>query len=285
VENISIPPHPQTLEALDGCDADELYYGFSQAPNYGKALSCAQATKAYGILTMMYANGKGVDRNLDIAIHYACKFGGAPAELEGRVKHLMELNNTGYFGICDDITSGYMMGQCSAIESRFADAKRQKEFASSMSKWTLEERKDFEKLQKAFKGYVDARMGEIDVSGTARASLQIGEENSLRDRFLKTLQECTQNKIPHFTSSQYQEADRELNSLYKKALATPYFEVSGINKEGIQKTQKAWLHYRDAWVAFGHLKCPKMTKDSWKALITKERIKELQALTEMGRNE
>src|SRR3990167_8213609 len=72
VENISLPPHTQTLEALEGCDADSLYYGFNQSPDDGKALACAQANKAYDILTMLYANGKGVTRNLDVAIHYAC---------------------------------------------------------------------------------------------------------------------------------------------------------------------------------------------------------------------
>lgn len=289
LENISLPPHPQTLEALNGCEADELYYGFSQIPDYGKALSCAQATKAYDILTMLYANGKGVNRNLDVAIYYACKFGGAPAELEARVKHLIELQKAGKqakdFDICDDITSGYMMGQCAHKEARFEDAKKQKQYASLMSNWTPEERKGFEKLQKDFKDYLEARIDEIDVSGTVRASLQIGEENSLKDRFLKTLKECAQNKIPNFTSTQYQEADRELNTLYKKALTAPYFEGSGINSEGIKKTERAWLKYRDSWVAFGHLKCPKVTEDSWKTLITKERIKELQELTEMGRNE
>jgi uncharacterized protein YecT (DUF1311 family) len=291
VENISIPPHPQTLEVLEGCDAEELYYGFTQTRDYVKARSCAEARKDnmdYGILAMLYANGKGVTRNLDIAIHYACKFEGSAAELEGRIKHLIELKNTERtakdFDICDDITSGNMMGHCAAIESRFKDAKRQEKYASLISNWTPEERKGFERLQNAFDVYREARMGEIDISGTARGMFMIEEKNSLEDRFFKTLRACTQNKVPRFTSSQYQKADHELNSFYKKALAIPYFEHSGINSEGIKKTQRAWLKYRDSWVTFGDLKCPNITVDNWKTLMTKERIKELRELTTMGRN-
>lgn len=286
LETISIPPYPQTLEALNGCDSDALYYGFDQAPNYEKALSCANANKDYDVLTMLYANGKGVSRNLDIAMHYACKFGGAPAEVEGRMKHLMELQKEGKsakdFDICDDITSGYMMGQCTYKESRFADAKRQKEYASLTSNWSPSERTAFEKLQKTFEVFLEAKQGEIDMSGTARASLWLGEEQSLKEVFLKILKECAQGKIPSFTSHQYQEADRQLNALYKEARHKKYFEISGITSEGIQKTQKAWLKYRDAWVTFGHLKCSNITPDSWKTLLTKERIKELQSLKEMG---
>ena len=152
-----------------------------------------------------------------------------------------------------------------------------------MSSWTFEERKEFEKLQKTFEAYLEERMGEIDISGTARASLQIGEKNSLKDRFLKMLEECNQSKIPNFTSTQYQEADRKLNTLYNKTRHKKYFEASGITSEGIQKTQRAWLKYRDAWVTFGRQKCPNITEDSWKTLMTKERIKELQSLTEMGK--
>lgn len=298
VKNSFIPDldklDPKELEALKGCDSDELYYGFNQAPDYKRAHQCALANigdeegkeGAYGILTMLYANGKGVTPSIDIAIYYACKFGGAPAELEGRVKHLMELQATGKkekdFDICDDITSGYMMGQCASKESRFEDGKRQKEFTALMTSWSSEERKAFEKLQKAFENYLKERVNEIDFRGTIGPSLVIEEEISLKNRFLKEIKGCVQNTIPPATSSQYKGADKQLNTIYKEVRNKQFADLSGISSEGIQKTQRAWIRYRDAWAAFGRLNCPNISAESLNTLLTKERIKELRALTEMG---
>lgn len=273
---------PKILETLKNCDAEELYYGFDEAPNYIKARQCALTKKEYGILLMLYANGKGTPRNLDIAMYYACKFGGAPAELEGRVKHLIELKNTKKptkdFDICDDITSGYMMGQCTAIEARFKDVQWKKNLHSLSASWNPAERKAFEKLEQSFEAFLKERTGEIDISGTARASFIIGERMTQKEQFLKTLQDCTQGKIPPATSAQYQEADQQLNTLYGKVKNKKFFELSGITSAGIQATQRAWLKYRESWVAFGHLQCPQVSEESWKTLLTKERVKELQEL-------
>ncbi len=289
VENISIPPTNipdfTNLKGLEKCNANELYYGFSRDPDYIKAYQCAQFHHEYGILAMLYANGKGVKLNLDIATHYACKFGGATAEIEARVKHLEALKRAGEqkgeFDICDDITSGYMMGWCSSIAAHFLDAKRLKQQRFLLENWTSQEQKTFAVLQKAFKAYLEARGGEINKSGTARAMLVIEEETALKDRLLKTLNDTNQCNTPTFSTTQYQEADRQLNVLYKKIQNKEFPSIYCINKEDIKKTQRAWLKYRDGWVTLGSLKCPNISKDSWKTLITKERIKELQDLMDL----
>jgi hypothetical protein len=120
-------PTPAQSAALKGCDAEELYYGgripadpvkarlcaFAQAGGDGEADSDALFS-GRTVLMMLYANGMGVPRNLDLAIHYACNIEGAPMESDGRVNHLAGLRDEGPgeqpFDFCDDITSGLAQG-------------------------------------------------------------------------------------------------------------------------------------------------------------------------------
>jgi uncharacterized protein YecT (DUF1311 family) len=289
VENIGPPPEDfadQKLVALTDCDVDDLYYGFTAAPDYVKARYCAGAENRVDILTMLYANGYGVKKNLDIAMHYACAFEGAPAELDLRLKHLERLKTLKEnepFNICDDLTSGAMMGYCASLASRREDVKKQKVVDSFISTLTPQEKLAFEKLYDAFKTYQEKRTrGEVDISGTARAAMIIGEEEDLKDRFIKRVNDSQKCQIPMASEADFKEADTKLNELYKELqkLSPDFFysDTSGITPDSIKKTQRAWIKYRDSWVGFGRLKCSQISEDSWKALITNERIGELKDL-------
>jgi hypothetical protein len=135
-------PTDADRQQLNGCDSERLYFGFDKAPDMVEARTCALlqwqgATIEQGkhfdsssILTMIYANGRGAPRNVDVALKFACEVGGAPAENSGRVEHLERLKkqrSTGTnFHICDDITSGAMMGICAAFRQEFDRAVRQR---------------------------------------------------------------------------------------------------------------------------------------------------------------
>jgi uncharacterized protein YecT (DUF1311 family) len=51
-----------------------------------------------------------------------------------------------------------------------------------------------------------------------------------------------------------------------------------IRKIGVEKTQRAWLAYRDAMELFGALKYPAAPSSGWKALVTSRRLKQLAEL-------
>jgi uncharacterized protein YecT (DUF1311 family) len=297
VEHMSVPSQDMPPEALQkelkGCDTVSLYYGYECAPDYVKARQCALSNHSdWGnlVLAMIYANGKGVQRNLDLALHFVCADNGggaAPAELQGRVEHLQKLKAEKSpdkdFDMCDDITSGYMMGFCSGIESTLKDKKMKKDLADLTAKWTPEQHKAYQQLQEANKAYIEARIGnEVDISGTARGALVIGEQSTLEETIFKRLQASETCTIPSATGDQFQKVDQELNTLYKEVISKEFFPSSGISPEGIKKTQRAWIKYRDAWVSFGHIKCPDISAESWKTLLTEERINQLKELKDMG---
>lgn len=276
-------PQESIKAALNNCNSVDLYYGFEKSPDYNKAKNCAFIHDDYDVLTMIYANGNGARRDLDRALYYACQMNAAPAEMEGRVLHLNQMKTNSEqnkpFDVCDDITSGYMMGWCASIDQGFANAKQHKKLAELVKNWSSTEQDALKKLQLVGTLYFNARKeNEIDHTGTARAAFEISEEIALNQRFIDNLIQWSGCQIPLVSEKNAFEADQQLNAVYNKVLQSSSFEYTTLTQDGIKTTERAWIRYRDAWAHFGQIKCPKIPEQTWKTLITKERIKELETL-------
>lgn len=283
IQNKILPVEAQvTANAVKpSCDALNYYYGFDNNPNFVKARECAYLHKNYPVLTMIYANGKGTARNWDLALYYACRSGFAPAEIEGRVNHLTQLmhknTNNFVFDMCDDVTSGYMMGQCAAIKERLQQSKRQIKLAKLTAHWNEQEQQALKTLKAATENFFKVRLdNEVDLSGSAREALLIEEREILEDNWLSSLEELNKNHFPEFDQAQYQQKDRELNQIYKKILSQKDFTAGTVNQKGIKRTQQAWVQYKNAWVVYGKNRYPQVSADSWQAWLTEQRIKMLQ---------
>jgi len=280
--------------ALASCDAPALYYGIRQPRDFVKARHCAFTpdkdddvfSKKAGVLMMLYANGQGVQRNLQLAKKAACSAGGAPAELSGRLAHLAELapgkSEAGKpIDFCDDITSGMMMGYCSSLGAAKGDVKREREIAAIAAKFKPNERAAFSRLLNSLSRFVEARGGnEVDLSGTARGAMVVEEEDAQKDAFLAALQAFERGKLPRFSAAQDQAIDRELNTVYVQLRRLPAQEYTTIKMADIQATQRIWLTYRDAWVEFGKLRYPAVPAHAWRAHFTQQRTAMLKALLE-----
>lgn len=284
VKNMSIPPQDIPSEiiknSLKHCDSDELYFGFKNPPDYVKARNCAIVNHYYDVLTMIYANGKGVKANLDLAIHFACLFGGAGAEIEGRIKHLTKLKsdkNPKNFNICDDITSGDIINICTSYEQRASVEKQKKHLDLLNLSLTLEERTELKKCLSISSLYFDTRTAnEMDRFGTGAQAFIMSEEMNLNSRMIQLLDKIIHCKLKSQTPEQFKKADNILNALYKKTQKKPDEEFYSITRDGIKKTERTWIRYKDAWVSFGLNECPKISKTSWETLITNDRIKQLE---------
>ena len=81
-------------------------------------------------------------------------------------------------------------------------------------------------------------------------------------------------ELPGSSPSDLARADAELNSLYSKIQATRPVEpaIGTVTPQGIEIAERAWLHYREAWVKFGQAKYPAVAPDSWRAWLTRERV-------------
>lgn len=180
------------------CSAAALYYGVDgRGGDPVAARHCAYQERAAapqtatfdpvfgssGILMMLYANGQGIAQDLPLARRFACEYGGAPAELRGRLWHLARIADgsaPAALDICDDITSGLMSGHCAARNADVAQAEREHAWQALLAGWSPRQRRAWDRLRDAADAYFRlAAREEVDMSGTARAAMVIEARESL----------------------------------------------------------------------------------------------------------
>ncbi len=245
-----IPAQDQALaKTLKKCNASDLYYGIGQPADYVKARQCAYATGDYPMLTMIYANAKGTPRDWELAIYFGCKSGFSQAEVDGRVDHLVQLRDKHWqgadFDICDDITSGYMMGVCASRKEQQAEAQRKARLNTLMASWNETDKQAWQKLQIAVDKFITTRISnEVDLSGTARAAMEFEEEAALRDDLVTSLQNFSKGDLPSSSALRAGKIDQQLNQIYQEIEKNSDFSMGTVDRAGVKKTQLMWLKYR-----------------------------------------
>lgn len=266
------------------CDPFDLYSDAKNKQNpsesdWLKVRSCAFSRREDRVLMMLYANGLGVKRNYRLALNYACKIGEAPAEVEGRVAHLvseMEAQNHQVFDWCDDVTRSENVGICMSIAERQKDKVRYSKLGHITSKWTESQKKTYSRLEVAFWNFVSARgQNEAEQVGMARYydDIRVGAEEF--DAFVSYMEQLEQGKIEKVTHEQFVSVDKLLNDRYQKALHSNADRQYGSTGNGIKATQKLWLKYRDAWDDLLRVKYPSVDRQAWKAILTDRRVDQL----------
>lgn len=294
-------PGPADLPALASCDSVALYYGDEGAADPVRARQCAYLERAGGdggelggsaMLAMIYANGKGVPRNLPLATKFACEAGGAPAEIDSRIEHLDQLGThpaapQAPFDFCDDITSGYMAGACAAVASGHADARREDALDQLTQSYDLAQRQALAGLRQAADAYFQGHAGnEVDLSGTARDAFALEDEGRHRQAFLDELKSLESDQLPAADATAARRADARLNAIYRRVLAHPGLatkdgelgDMGTIKASGIRADQRLWLVYRDAWLRFAAARKPTLSRDAVLAWITQQRVDDLRTL-------
>jgi uncharacterized protein YecT (DUF1311 family) len=280
-------PSAAEAQALKGCDSEKLYYGIGIPADPVRARQCAflEADKGdasvFGgrtMLMMVYANGKGARQDYDVAIHLACGIEGAPAESDARVTDLADRrkrgDRDGDFDFCDGITSGLAAGYCASHAAGIAEAKRDAAWARVTAAWSPAEKQALARLKAAHRAFAEAHSsGEIDLSGTLRGAFAVAAEEKLAKALLATIEQLEAGRAPTFSHAQYGAADAALNARYRKELASvePNSGPGAVTREGIRDAQRAWLAYRDAFLAFAAVRYPRVPRESLAAWLTAQR--------------
>lgn len=299
-------PAADTGHAADACDAGLLYYGRDGSGGDRRAARhCAYLERGSGdgiiahrtifggsgILMMLYANGEGVARDTALASRFACEYGGAPAEIRGRLQHLQRIadrGDTAPLDICDDITSGMMSGFCAYRDAEFAGVRRDREWARLQSDWTPAQLDAWQDLRRAADAYAHAVAGnEIDLGGTARGAFAVGAREALEIQLLEDVQRFERGDRPAQRAADLASADRSLNAVYRSVRARlqagvaahQYALFGTITADGVRDSQRAWLRYREAWVAFAATRWGDTPADAWRAWLTGSRTTALGAIT------
>jgi len=276
---------------LNGCSSEKLYYGIGSKPDYVKARMCAfieadgAADEVFGgstILMQLYANGLGVSRNPDLATAYACQIDGAPAEIDGRVRHMQALKTKPeHVDYCDDISSGLAAGLCKNRDSVEAAGSRGDKVQAMEAGLPPAARALYAPMKKAFDAFVDTHgTGEVDLSGTARAALMIAEQDTVRKQFAKDLDRLVTGRWRSATAADTKAADAQMNESYHKAMAWAGGKdnPTTTKPDDIRKAQRAWLAYRDAFGRFAAAAASYVSADAVLARLTKLRTAQLDDL-------
>ena len=288
-------PTPAEAATLADCSSQALYYGIGRPADPRAARLCAvvenrsadpQVTD-FGfagdrMLMTVYANGRGAARDLDLATALACRAGFAPAEVDARVRHLARLKAEGWtgsdFSLCDDITSGLMQGVCADHDQLIARAARASAFAALSGRWSAAERAAWGAVQKAAAGFVDARgQNEVDQSGTGRGAFVVGAEEKAERAVSTLLADAEADRIAPASAAEAKAADAALNAACGAlmARAPALARDTTLTAAGLATTERAWLRYRDAWLAFARLRYPALPPDALLTRLTRERTAQL----------
>jgi uncharacterized protein YecT (DUF1311 family) len=278
-------PSPAETAALRGQPDCRTFQGEGTHPadlvRYRKCLLSA-AERDHNALAEIYANGWGVKRNSTLAIALVCHGSDVPAELTGMVAALVKTRGEEKlhepFTVCDYVTSGLNMGRCAAQGEDAATEKRDAALAKLTAGWTAVQKEALKDLRHAAETFFDQHSaGEIDLSGTARGAISIGEVSELRDDLLEAITGFEAGKLP--AAGDFAKADRELNQVYAQALrAVSKEQNTTVTTKGVRDAERAWLAYRDAWVKLVAARYPQAAADRWKAWATAKRIGQLQKL-------
>ena len=218
-----------SMPAVSGpCDAGDLYYtkrnqAVTTPAEWNKVRACALTRADNSVLMMLYANGFGVQRDADVAMHYACSLEFiAKSEMEHRIEHLAAAPREGVpFDQCDDITSGYMGSICAAIRARQDERIRVARLNRMASALSPASRSAFAKLRKAAERYATEATGEVDMQGTAAPALSMEHGERLQEEFMQAALNTASGKLLPASPAEFAQRDAELNALYKDVMSAP----------------------------------------------------------------
>lgn len=273
-----------TPKAPPGCASYRSYRGIGRAVNYSEARTCAWqerlAQKAglgqnskeptawvVGgslILADIYFNGAGVERNIPLAMRFACESEEGMATLALRDIAKLDASPQGHgrFEFCDYAATTFTMNFCSGYESEVKENERSRYYNSLTSSMPREQQAAFEKLLAANTAYMQAHAFEVDQGGTIRVVRTIGSQGILQDLFHTELVHFEQKKWPVLSDKQITTADTLLNREYKEKLrqlqTRPQENTypGAVTAEDLSRVEEAWQAYRDAWIAFAGLRYP-----------------------------
>ena len=282
-------PTDKERKALHGCDAEAAYYGLDGAAvDYVRARHCAMTTRLVpgtpanadaGILLMIYANGLGVTKNYDVAMHFACELGGDLHGLAPLLEKLWQAKRSGQLARldqCELVSSGY----CDLLAERLAKAARESRLRTATANMPARE---VGALQRAATHFFDSRVQrEIEQSGPMSARRALSERSQLEAALTSLLEQLSDpSSTPEV--SDYPNVETELATLARrisqcKVIADNEHTPGAVTRAGIRETQEQWLSLQKAFLALARAFRPQTKLELWRAVLFRTRLDQLRDL-------
>jgi uncharacterized protein YecT (DUF1311 family) len=285
--SIPLPPEAEKAplpKAPPACASYRSYRGIGRPVDYSEARACAWEERLAQIANLgqnpseltawfvggsliladIYLNGAGVKRNVPLAMRFACEAEEGMASLA--LPDIAKLSGSPRarepFEYCHYAASTMAMSFCSSYASQIKDDRKSRYYTRLKCSMTPDQQAAFGKLLAAANAYTDAHAAEVDQSGTIRTMRTIGSQGILKDRFHMYVVHFERKKWPALSENQIALADAWLHREYEKKLqqlrahTKDEIEMGSVAASDLSKVEEAWDAYRDAWIAFAHLRYP-----------------------------
>lgn len=290
VRNLRPPARDLPARGAGGnCDAAALYYQVraqddATGQDWKQVRECAFRNNDNAVLMMLYANGAGVTPNLRLATRYACSIESSVDEMRNRVAHLARKNPGAHFDVCAHAASGTTLGYCAGVHERAREKARADQLAALSKDWNAKEQLGLEMASKAAHFFAQHRHDhETDLSAPTRRSMQLDTMAAELERFLGDVQDFEIGKLPQFSEGEFKALDDKMNEVYRQFMQSapgPDSYLGTIRKSGVEKTQRAWLAYRDAMELYCAIRHPSAPGAGLRALLTSRRLRQLTELAD-----
>lgn len=235
-------------------------------------------------LAMIYAGGKGVAPNLPLAIRFACEIQDWEGDGRDVGRMLDEKRERGAtrveFDICERPTGRQMNFMCIVRDQARASRAVDQAQSQLARTGTPAQRAAFDKVLAARKAFLEAHDAEEPNGTTGAVQTAMRDEADIDQAWGQSLHDFSAGKLPRYSSADFKKADAELNAAYRSARKIEADSGDGTyntSADELVVAERAWIAFRDAWVAFAALRWPSVSGDSWRTWLTLER-------TEMLRN-
>jgi hypothetical protein len=294
VEQVEPPaadrPTAAEEKALASCASVDLYYGLGAPADPVKARKCAYAEMDRGarpgltgkaILSMIYANGKGVERNYDFAIKTACTIGDSPGDGAGRVYQLLRMkkeNSSGEtrYSVCEHSSGRNLYEQCAILGARFDKVDRDEKLEKFIAAWSARDKKAFHAFWEEEERFARVEANNaVDLGGT----FEIQEEVFVINNMVEALEKLEKGELPKHSAEEAHSAQAAEAAAFEKTQTGPTSEWGTATRAGVKTSEEEWRRYRAAWLAFSKQKYPGVSEDSWKTWLDQERVDMLTKLT------
>lgn len=289
-----------TKNELKECSSTDFYYGLNTKVNFDKALQCAYHEQAKidaiianplngsAMLSMLYANGKAVERDLDLASRFVCESSWASGmEVKSRldfIKNQSELGTSrANFELCDFMTSGMSMGMCEWVRVSLAEMERDAQYLTITKEWNSEQRGALQKLRKIAKKFAEAKAGlEQDHTGTARGMFYHAEIDRQNQQLLINLKDFITHRAPRASNAERVKSQNEMRALlHQISISLPKqseIQLDEVSRENIKRGQAAWEKMVQEWLVFSQSGVFKNSEDDIANRLMRQRIHQLKNL-------
>ena len=178
-------------------------------------------------------------------------------------------------GRCEEI-AGTDRAACRKLEAIVADANRNSALGVLSKSWKGPRLAAFARLVAAEQAFAHALAA--NETGAAPGSTDAADaEQAQNDLFVATIQRLVAGRMSRGDSS-FEATDESLNDAYGRVMKIDDTKELGwgdVDKAGILRTERAWIAYRDAFVAFADTLETPQAADIIKVELTRQRTASL----------